>query len=367
MGQRALTEREKETYALVSCLLKFKSWITGRQVTVFTDHKSLESWHKEELCTMAAPLGRRGRWHEILSRYNIVVVYKPGVENDAGDGMSGWTYPGGLADDTNHHASDADLEGVTQWEGSEREQEQQLIAVNQYPRKVLEVRAPKGPPSSEDMQEQRERDHLLLQVNRLHNSVHYDSSSLPDDPAVNAVQSASDHCERCCPFPPCFSQGSMSLEEDSSSEAESSVVPDEAIWNVLDETDDAFPLCYSEGDPTWFSLASFGSSLSSKCRLGPEYCTRTGCPTTGRTERTNDSWIGVWRIRFPWMDTSRPRDHSGVITTFVGIIKFVFCSPLCFRSSGRYMHVPIRVRQRPWSCFYGIFTLTCPMPGCGKQ
>ena len=92
------------------------------------------------------------------------------------------------------------------------------------------------------MQEQRERDYLLLQLSRLHNSVHYDGSSLVDDPAVDAVQSMSDHCEHCCPFPPCFSQVSMSFEEDSSSEAESSVVPDEAIWNVLDETDDATPL-----------------------------------------------------------------------------------------------------------------------------
>ena len=61
MDQRASSVREKETYALVSCLLKFKSWISGRQVTVFPDHKSLESWYKEELCTMAGPLGRRGR------------------------------------------------------------------------------------------------------------------------------------------------------------------------------------------------------------------------------------------------------------------------------------------------------------------
>ena len=84
------------------------------------------------------------------------------------------------------------------------------------------------------MQEQQERDYLLLQVNRLHNSVHYDSRLLPDDPAVDAVQSVSDHCEHSCPLPPCFSQVSMSLDEDSSSEAESSVGPDQAIWNVSD-------------------------------------------------------------------------------------------------------------------------------------
>ena len=57
----------------------------------------------------------------------------------------------------------------------------------------------------------------------------------------------------------------------------------------------------------------------------------------------------------------------GVIPTFVGMMKLVSRSLLCLRSSERYMHVPTRVRQRPWSCFYGVFTLTCPMPGCGKQ
>ena len=122
MGQRAWSVGEKETYTLVSCLLKFQSWISGRQFTVFTDHNSLESWYKEELCTMADALGCRDWWHEFLSRYNIVVVYKSRVEKDAADGMSRWAYPAGLADDRNFHGSHADLEGVTQWEASEREE-----------------------------------------------------------------------------------------------------------------------------------------------------------------------------------------------------------------------------------------------------
>ena len=166
MGQRAWSVRDKVTPALVSRLLKFNSWISGRQVNVFTDHKSLESWYKEELCTMVGPLGRRGRWHELLSRYNIVVVYKPGVENDAAVGMSRWAYLAGLADETNFHSSDADLEGVTQWAASERKGERRLSAANQHPRKILEVRAPKGGSSPQDTQEQWERDYLLLQVNR---------------------------------------------------------------------------------------------------------------------------------------------------------------------------------------------------------
>ena len=63
-GQRAWTTPEQKTYALVSCLLKFKSWIAGRKVTVYTDHKSLGSCYKKSSCTLSGPLGRRGQWHE---------------------------------------------------------------------------------------------------------------------------------------------------------------------------------------------------------------------------------------------------------------------------------------------------------------
>ena len=62
-GQRAWRTREQETSALVSCLVKLKSWIGGRKVTVYTDHKSLESSYKEDHCTLSGTFGRRGRWH----------------------------------------------------------------------------------------------------------------------------------------------------------------------------------------------------------------------------------------------------------------------------------------------------------------
>jgi hypothetical protein len=127
-GQRAWSTREQETYALVSCLLKFKSRIGGRKVTVYTDHKSLESWYKEDLCTLSGPLGRRGRWHEFLSRYHIEVVYKPGKDNTVADGLSRWAYPAGLADDTNFHGSDADQKGVMKQERELKEREENFLA-----------------------------------------------------------------------------------------------------------------------------------------------------------------------------------------------------------------------------------------------
>ena len=41
LGQIAWTPREKETYAIVTCLLKFQSWIGGQEVTVQTDHSAI--------------------------------------------------------------------------------------------------------------------------------------------------------------------------------------------------------------------------------------------------------------------------------------------------------------------------------------
>ena len=127
-GQPGWSVREQETYAIVSCLLKFKSWISGRKVTIFSDHKSLESWYKEDLCTVSGRLGRRGRWHDFLSRYNIVVVYKPGPDNQVADGLSRGAYPAGLAKDSTFHGSESDLEGVQRQERELLEREEHFAA-----------------------------------------------------------------------------------------------------------------------------------------------------------------------------------------------------------------------------------------------
>ena len=127
-GQRAWSTREQETYALVSCLLKFKSWIGGPKVAVYTDHKCFGSWYKEDLRTLSGPLGRRGRWDEFLCRYHIEVVYKPGKDNTVADGLSRWAYPAKSADDTNSQGSDADQKGVMKQERELKEREAKFVA-----------------------------------------------------------------------------------------------------------------------------------------------------------------------------------------------------------------------------------------------
>jgi hypothetical protein len=92
-----LEKRRPTHYCLESS--SFSSWISGRQVTVFTDHRwSLESWYKEDLCTMVGLLGQRSQWHEILSQCNVVVAYHPPKDKDVANKMPRWAHPAGLAD-----------------------------------------------------------------------------------------------------------------------------------------------------------------------------------------------------------------------------------------------------------------------------
>ena len=95
---------------------------------MYTDHKSLESWYKEDLCTLSGPFGGRGRLHEFVSRYHIEVVYKPGKHNTVADGLSWWAYQAGLADDTSFHGSDADQKGVMKQERKCKEREEKILA-----------------------------------------------------------------------------------------------------------------------------------------------------------------------------------------------------------------------------------------------
>ena len=77
-GQRKWTPRELETYAIILALQKWESWIGLQPVLVLTDHQSLESWAREVLDTPSGPVGRRARWHQIFSKYDLTVGYIPG-------------------------------------------------------------------------------------------------------------------------------------------------------------------------------------------------------------------------------------------------------------------------------------------------
>ena len=50
-GQLAWSVRDKETYAIVLVLMKFRSWLASSwiRIIVLTDHQSLQHWYTEDL------------------------------------------------------------------------------------------------------------------------------------------------------------------------------------------------------------------------------------------------------------------------------------------------------------------------------
>ena len=89
-------------------------------------------WYQEDFCTISGPLGRWGRWHEILSGFNIIIEYNSGVNNEEVHTLSRWAYPAGAAHDTNFHGSDRDLVGWTARQQKECAERQQLLQ-RRYP------------------------------------------------------------------------------------------------------------------------------------------------------------------------------------------------------------------------------------------
>ena len=142
-GQYGWTPREKETYAIVLCVLKFQSWMGGQEITVKTDHSAIVEWYREDLCTISGPLGRRGRGHEFLSRFNLLIEYTPGPDNHVRDALSRWAYRAGTAQDTNFDRGDADLAGWQEEERKERKYIRQKLQ-DQYPQAYAAVHAVNG-------------------------------------------------------------------------------------------------------------------------------------------------------------------------------------------------------------------------------
>ena len=125
---------------MVCALLKFQAWIGGQEVTVHTDHSSILQWYKEDLCTISGLLGRRGRWHEFLGRFDLHIEYLPGEQNEVGDALFRWAYPAGDFQDTTLHGSTLDAEG---WDRDEQGVQARTrdFSQREYPGEVLDSAA----------------------------------------------------------------------------------------------------------------------------------------------------------------------------------------------------------------------------------
>jgi hypothetical protein len=97
-------------------------------ILVLTDHQSLEAWTREVLDTPSGPVGRRARWHQIFSKYDLTVGYIPGKENTIADILSRWAYPASQAfRDISRHGSAQDKEDMQQIIKEEKDAEAQCM------------------------------------------------------------------------------------------------------------------------------------------------------------------------------------------------------------------------------------------------
>ncbi|TIB07156.1 hypothetical protein E3P90_04139 [Wallemia ichthyophaga] len=74
--------RDKELYAIIVAITKWKHYLLGRSITVNTDHKTIETFRKAEFSSRVA------KWSEIWAEYDIEVKYKPGKDNKVADALS---------------------------------------------------------------------------------------------------------------------------------------------------------------------------------------------------------------------------------------------------------------------------------------
>jgi len=71
---------DKEMLAIVRALEAWRPELEGipTRIRIVSDHKALEYF-----MTTKALTGRQARWAETLSRFNFMIIYKPGSQNRA--------------------------------------------------------------------------------------------------------------------------------------------------------------------------------------------------------------------------------------------------------------------------------------------
>jgi|SRR5882762_3897745 len=83
---------EKELLAIVCTLKKWRSDLLGIPIQIYTDHRTLQNFDTQQ------DLSRRQlRWQELMSQYDMEIIYIPGEDNTVADTLSrvpDGTFPG---------------------------------------------------------------------------------------------------------------------------------------------------------------------------------------------------------------------------------------------------------------------------------
>ena len=93
--RKSWSPRGKETYVTVEVLKRCTGYIWLSPVVMMTDHQALEGWYRQKIDVPSGPVGRRARWHALLSTFALRVEYIKGPTNIVANGLSRWAYPAG--------------------------------------------------------------------------------------------------------------------------------------------------------------------------------------------------------------------------------------------------------------------------------
>ena len=82
-AQHAYRTYEQETLAILEGLLRWEDKLLGREITIITDHRTLEFFNTQRNMSM-----RQVRWYEYLSRFRYTIQYVEGIKNVVADALS---------------------------------------------------------------------------------------------------------------------------------------------------------------------------------------------------------------------------------------------------------------------------------------
>ena len=82
-AERKFTTTEKECLAVLWAVERLRHYLEGFSFTVFTDHSSL-LW----LAKLSNPSGRLARWAMRLLAFDMIIVHRPGSQNQVPDALS---------------------------------------------------------------------------------------------------------------------------------------------------------------------------------------------------------------------------------------------------------------------------------------
>ena len=81
--QRNWPIHDKELWAIVSSLTKWRSWLSGLQFDVHTDHQGLQYFQTKQKLN-----ARQARWQQDLAEFSYTIRYRPGSTMQKADALT---------------------------------------------------------------------------------------------------------------------------------------------------------------------------------------------------------------------------------------------------------------------------------------